>query len=166
MGGPTLAGYLEFLRDVVGITVANLPDNSPFIEASYDIALQTVNTSLATLVLPKSSKALPTMYALAVYNLATDRLINFAPDQPNADPMPGSNPPQKFFAYARKEYNVYGFVSGAVQSTNDNGTGGSFVVPEQLNQLTLADLQNLKTPWGRAYLGIAQSYGPSIWGVT
>jgi hypothetical protein len=37
--------------------------------------------------------------------------------------------------------------------------------PEVMNNLTFADLQTLKTPWGRIYLGIAQDVG-TLWGVT
>jgi len=162
---PTLAGFLEFIRGVMDISTINLPDDSPYIEAAYDQAIQTVNLTLSELGLAHN-KALPSMYAIAVYNLAGDRLINIAPDQAGAEYVEGSNPPLKFFAYTRKLYNIYGFISGVVQSTSDNGTGGSFVVPKQFEGLTLMDLQNLKTPWGRDYLAIAQQYGPTIWGLT
>ena len=37
---------------------------------------------------------------------------------------------------------------------------------ESMKGLTLANLQNLKTPWGRMYLSIAQLAGPTIWGLS
>ncbi len=40
------------------------------------------------------------------------------------------------------------------------------VVQEAAKNFTLANLQNLKTPWGRTYLGFAQAYGPSIIGLS
>jgi hypothetical protein len=30
----------------------------------------------------------------------------------------------------------------------------------------MGNLQNLKTPYGRAYLAFAQDYGPSVWGIS
>ena len=41
----------------------------------------------------------------------------------------------------------------------------SLVVQKAAEAFQLSDLQNLKTPWGRTYLGFAQKYGPSVWGV-
>ena len=38
-------------------------------------------------------------------------------------------------------------------------------VPKAFDELTIGNLQNLKTPWGRVYLGIAQSYG-TLWGLS
>jgi hypothetical protein len=35
-----------------------------------------------------------------------------------------------------------------------------------MQRLTLAQLQNLKTPYGREYLALAQSYGPNVWGLS
>jgi hypothetical protein len=37
--------------------------------------------------------------------------------------------------------------------------------PEAMKTFTLANLQNLKTPWGREYLAIAQRAG-TTWGLT
>ena len=92
----------------------------------------------------------------AVYNLGVDIIYNVAQDQVG----------QTFFAAARKTWNIYGFVSGVISNANDEGTGASLVVPDSLSQLSLADLQNLRTPWGRAYLAIAQKWGPDLFGIT
>lgn len=161
---PTQAQYIDFLRNVVGIDSTILPDASPAIGWSYNIALAWVNKALKAICGPSSPYA--STYAIAVYNLATDRLLNFAPDLPGSPDIPGSDPPMKFFAYTRKQLNIGGFVAGVVQSTNDEGTGVGFVVPKQFENFTVGDLQNLKTPYGQQYLAIAQMYGPSVWGLT
>jgi hypothetical protein len=83
-------------------------------------------------------------------------LINVAQDQPGFE----------FFKSLRKELNINGFVSGVVQSSSDEGTSVSLVVQEAAQHFTLANLQNMKTTWGRTYLGIAQSYGPATWGIS
>lgn len=161
---PTQAGYILFIRNVMGITTAQLPDSSPSIGWTYEIAKAWVNKSLCKWGAPTSPYA--SMYAIAVYNFAGDRLINYAQDPADAPYVEGTDPPMKFFAYSRKTWNIYGFVSGIVQSTSDESTSVSMVVPKQFENFTLADLQSLKTPWGREYLAIAQQYGPSVWGLT
>lgn len=160
---PTASGYLEFIRNIMGISSALLPDNSPVIGYSYNIALATVNEQLQAIKAP--SDPYYSIYALAVYNLAGDRLINYAPDLDGSPVIPGSNPPLKYFAYSRKQYQLNSFVSGVVQSTSDESTSVSLVVPKALELLTIGDLQNLKTPWGRQYLAIAQDTGTD-WGIS
>ena len=93
-------------------------------------------------------------------------MFNYAQDQNGAAIILGSDPPQAYFAYSRKVWNIYGFVSGVVQSTNDESSGVSMVVQEAAKNFTLGDLQNLKTPYGRKYLSFAQDYGPSAWGLS
>lgn len=115
---------------------------------SLDIAMETVNATL-NVVSPK-------LYTLAVYNLATDRLINYADDVQD----------QTFFADKRKELRILDPPSGVVTSGSDEGTAANILNPEQAKLFTLQDLQTLKTPWGRRYMEIAQTYGRSIWGVT
>ena len=117
------------------------------IQTSFALAVDIVNLTLA--------QASRNIYVLAVYNLATDRLINFAQDLPN----------QSYFTNLRKTWNLTIPVVGVASSGSDQGTSSAWLNPEQLRMLTLADLQTLKTPFGRQYLGIAQSYGP-IWGLT
>jgi hypothetical protein len=166
--GPTLAGFLNFVRVNMGIPAAKLPDNSVYLSMSLAIALGIVNPALRVVPVPQADGAgialnplepgtsVCTMYDLAVYNLAADNLINFTPDQPGFD----------FFAEARKTLKINEFVSGVVQSSGDEGTNVSMVVQKAAEEFTLANLQQLKTPWGRAYLAIAQSYGPYSWGLT
>ena len=153
LGPPTVAGFLQFIRGNMGINSTVLPDNAPVIDVAFGIALDIANDQL---------NVKPNVYTLAVYNLAVDNLVNYAPDvQPPViykDDLP-------YFAYLRQEMNITGFVSGVIQSASDESTSSSLVVPEQLKMLTLANLQNTKTPWGRTYLGFAQAAG-TLWGLS
>lgn len=143
---PTVSGFLAFIRNVMGINVTALPDTEPAIQDAFDLAIATVNLTL---------NVVPIVYTLAVYNLAGDQLINWAPDQPS----------QKFFRDLRAELKISAFAAGVVASSGDDGTNVSLATPDYMKQLTLSDLQNLKTPYGRAYLAAAQKYGPGAWGV-
>lgn len=170
--GPTLAGFTTFVRDVMGISTAVLPDNSPVISMALAVAMAIANPALQVVSLPTTDSAGvaissgTSIYTLAVYNLAGDNLINYAQDAAGAPPVDGSVPPTPYFAYVRKQWNINGFVSGVVQSSNDETTGVSLVVQEAAKNFTLANLQQLKTPYGRQYLAFSQSYGPSTWGIT
>jgi hypothetical protein len=145
---PTQAGFLAWVRAFMGIGTAALPDDAPAIGYAYAVATELVPCELQAIS--------PTMYMLAVYNLGGDNLINYAPDQAG----------QTFFADARKLYRCNDFVMGVVASTGDNGTSTSLAVPDALRELTLAQLQNMKTPYGRRYMSIVQSLGPTIWGIS
>lgn len=111
------------------------------------VALDIVNTALAV-----SSCHL---YTLAVYNLAADRLINYAPDQPN----------QTYFSDIRDNLKIMLPRVGVPSASSDNGTAIGILNPEFMKNLTLRDLQTLKTPYGRAYMEIALDYGPNLWGI-
>lgn len=155
---PTLAGFITFARNVMGISSAQLPDDSPYFGYAFNVAMEIVSTTIA------AASAL--MYQLAVYNLAGDNLLNYAQDPSDAPIYPANNAEgTKFFQYMRKEFNLLGFVSGVISSSGDEGTSQSLVTPEAFKQLMISNLQNLKTPYGRTYLGIAQRYG-DIWGVS
>lgn len=154
---PTPAGFLAFIRNVMGISTSNLPDNSPVIPMALAVSLEIVNLAINT--------ASPLMYTLAVYNLGGDNLINYAQDVPDAQPVPGSDPPLPYFANLRSSFKCNAFISGVISSASDDGTSESMVVQEAAKNFTLSDLQNLKTPWGRQYLAIAQRYG-TLWGLT
>ncbi len=154
---PTRAGYLVFVRTMMGVPVDVLPDNSDYVDVSYEIALEIVNVGLKTIA--------PREYTRAVYNLGGSTLLNIAQDAGGAAPIAGTQPPLAYFAYARSKFNMNGFVSGVIQSAGDEGTNESMVVQEAAKNFTLANLQQLKDPYGRAYLSIAQSYG-DVWGVS
>lgn len=160
---PTLTGFVAFIRSSMGITTTVLPDGSFWITAAYNVAIGIVNRALSAVCIDPCTGM--TIYALAVYNLAASNLLNFAQDLPGAAIVPGSDPAAPFFAYTRAKWNMTSFVSGVVSSTSDEGTSMSLVVPEQLAQLTIANLQQLKDPYGRVYLGFAQDYG-TLWGLS
>jgi len=144
---PTQAGFLTFVRSQMGISVIVLPDSSEYLTWAYSQASELVNQGIQC--------ASPLIYMLAVYNLAASNLVNFTPDQTG----------QTVFAQMRESFGVNSFVAGVIQSSSDVSTSSSFVVPEALQNLTLADLQLLKDPWGRQYLASAQKYG-TIWGLS
>lgn len=144
---PTVAGFTTFIRNVMGILPVNLQDNAPVIAMAFAVALEIVNRQLQAVS--------PTIYNLAVYNLAGDNLINYA-----TDPA-GKN----YFAKLRASYKITSFIAGVIASSADESTSQTLATPEALKALTLADLQNLHTPYGRAYLGFAQRVG-TLWGMT
>jgi hypothetical protein len=144
---PTFAGFVNFVRMGMGIGTDNLPDDSIWLVYAYNVAIAVVNLGLAAVGGP--------IYMLSVYNLAADNLINYAQD----------TPPSTYFADLRKFYKIGSLVPGLIQSTSDQGTSESLMIPDALKDLTLANLQNLKTPWGRQYLAWAQSWG-TVWGLS
>lgn len=145
MDGPTLAGYTTFLRDIVGLDIIVLPDGSPVIEFSYNLALNFTQPLLS--VIPQIPEVY--MYTTAVYNFATHMLMVWAKDQPDQD----------FFKRIQRQYNLRSLVAGAVESAHDETTSSNLKVPKFFDGLTFSQLDLMKTPWGRMYLEIAQSVG-------
>lgn len=149
---PTLAGFTSVLSSEVGLDPSVIAFNQTQIQTAFRLALHWVYGPLARIDLY--------LYGRAVYCLATDRFISIAQDDPSiyAD-CPGP------MAKARSNFGATAFTPGVINSASDNGTAGSITVSDSLKNLSLADLQNLKTPWGREYLSIAQQLGP-IWGLS
>jgi hypothetical protein len=149
LGPPTIAGYTAFLRSI-GMSTAVLPDDSFSITLSFNIASTVVSDWL--------SQIDSDIYTICIYNLGADRLLYFAQDQPG----------QTFFANARgvNGYNLNAFVAGVISSSGDEATNQSFAVPASLQNLTVLDLENLRTPFGRAYISYAQMLGQGLWGLT
>jgi hypothetical protein len=225
---PDLAGFTQFVRNVVGIPVGNLPDSDPVLQHALDYALNIVNLDLGMVSAQPSSWS---PYELAVFNLAAHVLIEYAEDSsypiaalswaaglvtgttgsphtilpgdtaklvavsplayapPSGvtitdvtntthfgyhlprDPgtatiLPGASIQGQYFAKARKAFKLNTFVPGVVSSTSDLSTSVGLDNPDFFKNLTLDQLQLLKTPWGQRYLSIAQKYGPSVWGLT
>ena len=131
----------------MGITTTVLSDNSPILPIAFQAA--------QSIVLIYINQVNPFMYMLAVYNLAASNLINYTPDQAG----------QTFFENQRTLWNINSFSAGVVQSAADVSTSASLLTPDFMSGLTLANLQQLKDPWGRRYLQIAQDYG-TLWGIT
>lgn len=171
---PSLAGFLTFIRNVMGITTVVLPDSSPVIPFALAVAMSIVNRALQCVPIPSTDASGVslnagglTIYVLAVYNLAASNLLAYAQDLPDAAIIKGSGEPGlPFFQWTRQQWQINAFVSGVVQSTADESTSMSLVVQEAAKMFTLADLQNLKNPYGRQYLAFAQGFGPSTFGLS
>lgn len=143
----------------MGITTAQLPDNSSWLALSFCLARDLVNVAILAVS--------PLYYQQAVYNLAGSNLLNFAQDPKPTVVYPPNDPwGLGFFAFTRKTYNMLGFVSGVIQAAADESTSESMVVPDAFKDFTLMNLQQLKDPYGRFYLSVAQEYGPAAWGLT
>lgn len=146
MAAPTLEGYTDFLRNNVGIPLTALPVDSPYIEQTYKIALELVLTCL---------KQMPDTYTWAVYNLATHMLVCQCPDQDG----------QTYFKDLRTKFGTLNFTPGLIQESHDETTGQSWMVPDIFKKLNVRELAYLKTPWGQAYMGIAQMGFP-LYGIS
>lgn len=158
MNAPTLAGFTAWVYSVMGVPTSVLPSDSPYLTYAFDTALYVVNRVLQNVV--------PHIYVQAVYNLGGDNLANYAQDASGAPPVPNTEPPLPYWANMRRVLKINDFISGVIQSASDEGTSESMIVQEAARNFTLANIQNLKTPWGRRYLSIAQDYGPSVWGLS
>jgi hypothetical protein len=145
---PSLTGFQWFITNIMGINSTVLPTDSPVIAWVFEQSLNTVSLML-------NQCGLPGVYQQAVYNLAGDFLINSAQDQPG----------QTFFADLRAKFNINSFIAGVVSNASDNSTTVAEAIPFQFNSFTIADLQNLKTPYGRQYLSLAQKVG-NVWGIS
>jgi hypothetical protein len=161
--GPTLAGFQNFIRNTMGITPAQLPSDAGVIPMALAVALAIANPVMKLWCIPQTDAAnVPlnsgglSIYNLAVYNLAASNLINYAQDPAG----------RSYFTRLRKKLNITGFVSGIVQSSSDEGTSVSLVVQDAAKAFTLANLTQLKDPYGRQYLALAQSFGPTSWGIS
>ena len=154
MNGPTLAGFMNFIRNVMGITTDALPDDSIYPAFALSVALSIVNPALQCVPSGPTVPGVPAanIYNLAVYNLAGSGLINYAQDVP----------PSTFFADQRESYDSLGFIPGVIQSSADESTSDSFVVQEAAKNFTLLNLQQLKDPFGRQYLALVQGFGTIV----
>lgn len=157
---PTVGGFVEFIVNIVQPPAPFDPTTSPFVPWSFNYAMEAINPQL--LCMPIRTSGLWSLGTIAVYNLAADYLINIAQDPSNA---PSYLDGLKYWAYLRKQFNIFSFVPGIVENASDQGTSAGYVIPKGLEDYTIANLQQLKTPYGRNYLSIAQSWGPT-WGLS
>lgn len=140
---PELSGFILFIRDILEVSAESLPDDSPYIANNYALSLDWVNPQLVYIS--------PLFYSQAVYNLAASFLINYGPTA--------------VFGEIRDKLGLNNFTAGVISSSFDNSTGQTREVSDALKNLSLADLQQLKDPYGRRYLEIAQQYG-DLWGLS
>jgi hypothetical protein len=152
---PDIDDYTTWVYTVMGVPESVLPPDSIYIQLSYDLALEMVNRFIYC--------ASPGVYTIAVYNLAGYYLVMIAQDNPNAVPPPANA--ATYWTDLRTSLNLNSFIPGLVDNAADQGTSAGIKLLASMENLTISDLQMLKTPWGRVYLGIAQSVG-SLWGLT
>ena len=156
--GPTLSSFIEFVQTVMAPPAPFDPTTSIYVPYAFTYAQQCVSSNLTWVpgVLGASN-----IYALATYNFAGDQLVQIVQDptpfQVYKDGLP-------YWQWLRKQLGVLSFTPGVVQSTSDNGTSTALLVPQQFQNATINDLQLMKTPYGRAYLGLVGSWG-SQWGM-
>jgi hypothetical protein len=153
---PTRQGYVNWIGNVMVVPIEVLPDDSIYIDLSYEMSLETVHHWI--------NIASPKMYTQAVYNCAGAYLANIAQDDPNAQP-PLEPPLDTYWTDLRNSLGFSSFMPGWINETHDENTGAAIITPNWLEGLTLGDMQMMKTPWGRTYMAIAQSIG-SMWGLT
>ena len=139
---PNLTDYQSFLTEQ-GFSAAVLPSSSPWIEWSF-------NRSMSVVIPVCDFGMMAPEYTIAVYNLATHYLVLMAQDQPGLS----------FFTDLRARLNTSGFIAGVVASSSDQGTSSTMMVPDPFKGFRMADLEYLKTIWGRSYLSYAQKAGP------
>jgi hypothetical protein len=144
---PTLAGFIAWTRDVMGIPTTAIPDNSQGYAYAYQIALDLVPLDF--------SQASPDIYTLTVYNFGGSQLLQIQPD------IVG----QTWFADARAAYHINSFVAGVIDTSADSSTSQHMLVGKGLQNLSLVDLQLLKDPYGRQALAWMQTLG-TLWGLT
>jgi hypothetical protein len=154
---PNLADFQVFLSTSVQIPPSALPANSPW--PGYAL-----NQAIGIVWNPPCATFPGILYTLAVYNLATHLIFLITPDQVG----------QSYFANARGNNSSTippGFAlnapqTGLVVTSSDQGTSVGLTAPTWAAGMTVADLGYYQTPWGRAYLAFAQSYGPTIVGLS
>lgn len=95
-------------------------------------------------------------YVPALYNLGMHQLLKIGQDQGG----------QTFFADMRSQYKLLNFTGGVVTSASDQNTASTVTVPDLFKNLNLSNLDLLKTPWGREYMGYAMNFGPYIVGMS
>lgn len=140
----------------MGIDPVNLPDNSPSITYAFNTALLIVNPALRSVAMPCFAGDPPiSLYNQAVYNLAADNLLNWAIDPSG----------QNYFERTRAELKIANWQAGVVSATTDATTAVTLEIMEAAKGFTMANLQQIKTPYGRQYIAISQDYG-EIWGIS
>jgi hypothetical protein len=148
---PNLADFTTFLNNTLPV----LPNGGGVVLPSQDAretalceALETVNDMIACVA--------PRQHVEAVYNLAADRAVYLAADATG----------QTYFADLRRQFRTSAVSVGVVSAASNQATSMGQTNPKTLQELTLAELQYLKSPYGRRYLEIAQAYGSDLWGVS
>lgn len=152
-GGPTFDGFQWFVENMMKVPAEAMPDVS-MMQIAYDEAINLAYYPLADI---PSQPTTPTIYAFAVYNLGCAMLLEFAMDDPSTN--------STFWNDLRQSLGINSMMIGLITAAHDQGTGEQTYIPDTIKNMTLANLQLLKSPWGRKYLMIAGQWG-YIWGLT
>jgi hypothetical protein len=136
---------------MMGVPASDMPD-VPTLEMAYDESLNLALDDLATIPNQPGS---PSLYALAVYNLAGAILVDIVQD----------TPPSTFWSDLRNKFNVAMFSFSIVTGAGDQGTSKSAMVPLFVQGMGPLDMWMYQTPWGRQYMMIAGAWG-AIWGIS
>jgi hypothetical protein len=160
---PTLAGFISFVQTFLAPPAPFDPTTDGTMDFAFQVSCQIVYQGLQLVTSP-IGPVNPDwqLYSLAVYNLGTDTLINYVQDGPNAPVYKDDMP---YWQWLRSKYGINDFQPGLVTSSADQGTSVGFQVLPQIASMTMANLQQLKTPFGRRYLAFAGQWGP-LWGLT
>ncbi len=152
---PTLNGFLAWVYAVMGVPSSVINISTPALTYAFNFAVAIVNTDFQ--IIPVGpAPGTDTLYEYMVYLLGGSNLINFAQD----------TPPSTYWADLRTALKINNFIPGWVSSSADQGTSEAMTVPDFFKNLTFADLQLSRDPYGRQYLAYAQKYGPSLWGLS
>ena len=154
-GDPTFTGFEWFVDNIMAVPDNAMPDPS-WLQVAYD---QSINLAYWGFQTVSSQPTTPSIYAFAVYNLGCALLLQFAQDDPTADP------PETFWTDLRAKLNINSANFGIINSAADQGTSESSYIPDAIKGMTLLDLQLMKSPWGQMYLMLSGQWG-SIWGLT
>jgi hypothetical protein len=187
---PTFEGFTAWVHLVMGAPVAVMPDDSPYLRLAYDTAINIVLSSKVSGggldLVPNQAKPYPmqlphpehpidppetvmvqspSIYAIAVYNFGGHTLVQIA-----QDPVPPLPPPPDnagtFWSDLRTKLGMNNFAVGIVQSTSDQGTSTSMMIPRAFQDASLMTLMLMKTPWGMMYLSIVGQWGENVWGLS
>lgn len=148
---PNFTDFQAWVANMMGVPADAMPDVAT-LQMAYDESLNLALPDLATIPCQPGT---PSIYALAVYNLAASILVDIVQDVP----------PSTFWSDLRNRFNVTMFSFAIVTGAADQGTSKSSIVPNFIQSMGPMDLWMMQTPWGRQYMMIAGAWG-SIWGIS
>jgi hypothetical protein len=145
---PNIADFNDFIANSMQVPASALAPGSPYPQFALSRGIDIVFN------LPGIVSQLE--YTQAVYNCAAHFLISLTPD---VIPVVVYQDNLGFFTYTRQSLDLNSFQAGVISSSSDESTSNSMTIPESLTNLTVGDLDFLKTPWGRQYIAYAQDFG-------
>ena len=121
---------------LLSLSTGNLADNDTDIDTALAWSIATVSELI------NNFNAID--YELAVYNAAMHWLLLFGQAE--------------IFECNRVSLNLWAMNPGFVQSTSDEGTSVSNLLPDYLASLSASDMELMKTQNGRTYMAIVSRY--------